>query len=332
MAPSQPLWEASADGLVLVDAAGTILATNSAFLDMFGYEGPELVGQPVEAVVPEESRHRHVQLRRGFEAEPEARPMAESRNLEGLRSDGTTFPINVSLGQLASTSGTHTFATVRDLTERVRVETEAAAVRRQHSTALERERIAHDLHDNVIQRLFALGLTLEGLPPRIDAPDVAGKVFAAVDTIDDIIDDLRSTIYGLRNRVSRRAPVRDQIFSVIDEMQPSLGFSPSVTITGDLEALTDRAIVEHLLAVLREALSNTARHANASEATVTLSLGDHEVELNVVDNGIGLKENVRRSGLANLADRAIELHGSFEVRRHTPGGTLLRWVAKATPE
>ncbi len=238
MAPSQPLWEASADGLVLVDVSGTILATNSAFLEMFGYEGPELVGQPVETVVPEESRRRHVRLREGFEAEPIARPMAESGNLEGLRADGTTFPINVSLGQLASASGTHTFATVRDLTERVRVEAEAAAVRRQHSTALERERIAHDLHDNVIQRLFALGLTLEGLPPRIDTPDVASKVFAAVDTIDDIIDDLRSTIYGLRNRLSNQAPVRDQIFSVIDEMQPSLGFSPSVTITGDLEALT----------------------------------------------------------------------------------------------
>ncbi len=84
--------------------------------------------------------------------------------------------------------------------------------------------------------------------------------------------------------------------------------------------------------MLREALSNTARHANASEASVALSFGDDGVELNVVDNGIGLKENARRSGLANLADRAIELDGSFEVRRHAPAGTLLRWVARATPE
>jgi PAS domain S-box-containing protein len=331
MAASQPLWEASADGLVLVDTSGKILATNSALLEMFGYEAAALDGRPVEMLVSPDVRDRHVRLREEFERTPVARPMAESRNLEGLRSDGSTFPINVSLGQLATASGTHSFATVRDLTERLRVEAEAAEVRRQHGMALERERIAHDLHDNVIQRLFALGLTLEGLPPRIDTPDVAGKVFSAVDTIDDIIDDLRSTIYGLRNRISSHAPLRDRIFAVIDEMQPSLGFAPSVSITGEFDALTDEAITEHLLAVLREALSNTARHANASEARVTLSITDDEVELSVIDNGVGFRDDVRRSGLANLAARAVELDGSFEVRRHTPDGTLLRWVGRAAP-
>ncbi len=329
MASSQPLWEASADGLVLVDRDGTILATNSAFLQMFGYAASDLAGASLESLVPPDLREHHIQLRDAFEERPVARPMAASRNLEGLRSDGSTFPINVSLGQLPSETGDHTFATVRDLTERLEAEAEAAAVRRAHAMALERERIAHDLHDNVIQRLFALGLTLEGLPPRIETPDVAGKVFAAVDTIDDIIDDLRSTIYGLRNRISSQAPVREQIFAVIDEMQPSLGFAPSVTITGDVDTIDDPTIVEHLLAVLREALSNTARHANASEAAVTLVFGHGEVELTVLDNGVGLKENARRSGLANLADRAVELDGSFEVRRHTPGGTLLRWTARS---
>jgi two-component system sensor histidine kinase DevS len=267
---SQPLWDASADGLVLVDDEGVILATNTALDRLFRREPGALIGENIEVLVPVDRRDTHVGLRRGFETAPVSRPMAASRHLEGVRSDGTTFPINVSLGRIDTEFGTYTFATVRDITDRIRVETDVANARRHQAMAEERERIAHDLHDTVIQRLFALGLGLQGLSPRIEKPEVASKVSAAVDTIDDIIDDLRSTIYGLRHRVGSQATTRDRVFSIVDEMQPSLGFAPTVVISGDIERLTDPGIIEHLLAVLREALSNTARHADASEATVTL--------------------------------------------------------------
>lgn len=326
---SQPLWEASVDGLVLVDSSGSILATNSALDRLFGYDEDELVGRPIDLLVPSESRDDHVRLRQRFESNPIARPMAASRHLEGQRSDGSTFPINVSLGQLDTDSGRHTFATVRDLTDRIRVETEAANSKRQHAMALERERIAHDLHDTVIQRLFALGLTLEGLSPQAEGSELAQKLFSAVDTIDDIIDDLRSTIYGLRHRLHAGAPVRERIFSVIDEMQQSLGFAPTLILSGQVETLNDPALIDHLLAVIREALSNTARHADATEARVAIEFSDGRVELEVLDNGIGVKDNVSRSGLANLADRAVALDGAFEVRRRSPNGTLLRWVVPA---
>lgn len=324
VAASQPLWAASADGLVLVDDAGNILATNESFDRLFGHGPEDLLGEPIEAVVPREHRTAHVKLRVDFEAAPVSRPMAASRHLVGLRADGSTFPINVSLGQLETATGTHTFATVRDLTDRIRIELDAATAKRQHAMALERERIAHDLHDTVIQRLFALGLTLEALPPQADA-DLGAKIFSAVDTIDDIIDDLRSTIYGLRHRLSADAPVRDRIFSVIDEMQQSLGFTPTITMSGPVELVSDPAVSDHLTAVIREALSNIARHANATEAQVSIDLDDSVIRVEVTDNGVGLKENVVRSGLANLADRAVALDGSFEVRRRTPAGTVLRW-------
>ena len=326
----QPLWEASADGLVLVDDAGLILATNSAFDRMFLYEAGALIGDRIEVLVPRESRNRHIGLRHGFEQDPVSRPMAASRHLEGVRSDGATFPINVSLGTIDTEVGRRTFATVRDITDRIQVETEAASARRHQAMAEERERIAHDLHDTVIQRLFALGLGLQGLSPQIQSPDIAAKVSAAVDTIDDIIDDLRSTIYGLRHRVSSQASTRDRVFSVVDEMQPSLGFDPTVVMSGDIELLSDIVVVEHLLAVLREALSNTARHAGASEATVSLAIIDGKLLLEVIDNGVGFKENVPRSGLANLADRAVALDGSFEIRGHAPTGTVLRWAVPSS--
>jgi len=252
--------------------------------------------------------------------------MAASRHLEGRRSDGSTFPVNVSLGQLSTASGLHSFAAVHDLTIRIKLEAEAAKRKRQQAMAEDRERIAHDLHDTVIQRLFALGISLQALPPQIDEPGVSSKVSAAVDTIDDVIDDLRSAIYGLQHQLDNEASLRDRTLGIIDEMRPSLGFTPGLHITGELDALHDAAVAEHLLAVLREALSNTARHADATEATISLQVEDGQLSLEVIDNGIGLKDNVLRSGLANLADRAIALDGSFEVRRQAAAGTRLLWT------
>ncbi len=326
---NHPLWEAASDGFVLVDDAGNVVATNSAFDRLFGYGDGGLIGQTIEQVVPASSDHLHADLRSDYQRRPTPRPMAASRHLEGLRSDGSTFPVNVSLGELETASGVHSFAAVHDLTIRIQFEAEAAKLKRQQAMANERERIAHDLHDTVIQRLFALGISLQGLPPQISEPSAADKVSNAVNTIDDVIDDLRSAIYGLRYQVSDEASLRDRILGVVDEMQPSLGFMPGLQIAGELEALSDVAITEHLLAVLREALSNTARHAGATEAMVSLHIEGGALSLEVIDNGVGLKENVHRSGLANLADRAIALDGSFEVGRHDPSGTRLRWVVPA---
>ena len=323
---NHPLWEASSDGLVLVDGDGRVVATNSAFDRLFGYEDGALLMQPIDLAVPLPLQGVHALLRQNYETEPMPRPMAASRHLEGLRSDGSTFPVNVSLGRLETASGEHSFAAVHDLSNRIRFEAEAAKAKRHQAMAEERERIAHDLHDTVIQRLFALGIGLQGLPSQIEESSASAKVSAAVDTIDDVIDDLRSAIYGLRHPVSGEAPLREQILGILDEMRPSLGFSPDLHIVGDLDTLSDAAVIGHLLAVLREALSNTARHADATNATVSLEIDGTEVALEVIDDGVGLKENVARSGLSNLADRALALDGAFEVRRHTPSGTILRWA------
>ena len=326
---NHPLWEAASDGFVLVDEIGNVVATNTAFDRLFDYPNGALIGQRIEQVVPTPSEDAHAGLRMHYQRNPTPRSMAASRHLEGRRSDGTTFPVNVSLGQLETASGVHSFAAVHDLTIRIQFEAEAAKLRRQQAMASERERIAHDLHDTVIQRLFALGISLQGLPPQISEPMASAKVSNAVNTIDDVIDDLRSAIYGLRHQVSDEASLRDRILGIIDEMQPSLGFMPGLHIAGELDSLSDAAVTDHLVAVMREALSNTARHADATEATVSIQIGRGELSLEVIDNGIGLKENVPRSGLANLADRAIALDGSFEVRRLDPSGTRLRWAVPA---
>ncbi|MEM7273199.1 MAG: PAS domain S-box protein [Actinomycetota bacterium] len=320
------LWMASADGLVLVDAAGSIRAVNPAFVSLFGRPEAELVGLQIESMIPADTRADHARLRMGYERDPVARPMAASRHLEGLRADGSTFPVAISLARLDTGEGPMSFAAVRDLTDRVRAEAVVARANRRRALAEDHDRIASELHDTVIQRLFVLGLGLQGLPDQIADPDVAGRVGEAVDTLDDIIRDIRTTIYGLRDRSDPASGLRQRVAQVVGEMEASLGFAPDLAFAGPVEEMTDAAVIEHLLPVVREALSNVARHAGASRATVTVRLAGDQLSLEVLDDGVGIPDNVNRSGLGNLADRALALGGSFEVAPNQPAGTALRWT------
>lgn len=196
----------------------------------------------------------------------------------------------------------------------------------QELTLLEdRERIARDLHDTVIQRLFATGMALQAASRLTDRSEIMARVDAAVDDLDDTVKHIRSTIFELGQR---HAPggVRRSLLRVVDEQVAALGFRPAVTFDGPVESLPD-SIVSELLAALREALSNVARHARATGAEVHLAVGD-QVELTVTDDGIGppAAPPAHGHGLPNLAARAERLGGTFSLgRRDPPRGTVLRW-------
>jgi signal transduction histidine kinase len=189
----------------------------------------------------------------------------------------------------------------------------------------DRDRIARDLHDFVIQRLFATGMSLQGSSALIANPEAANRVRLAVEALDETIRDIRSAIFTLQSRpAAGAAGVRAQILAVIDEMTSLLRFAPTARIDERLDTAVPQDIAEHLLAVLREALSNAARHAHASQVTVTIDAGP-ELVLTVRDNGRGIGETTRRSGLANLNDRARELGGTLRVGPADGGGTELQW-------
>ena len=201
----------------------------------------------------------------------------------------------------------------------------------------DRDRIARDLHDLVIQRLYATGMSLEGATPLITRPEVATRVRTAVDAMDETIKDIRATIFALQARSTEKPPgTRARILAVADEMAGPLGFAPSLRLSGPLDDLITGEVAEHLLTALREALSNAARHANASRVDVTIeissagsgagSTGGNIAILRVRDNGIGINDVVKRSGLRNLADRAAQLDGTMQVGPHKDGGTLLEWT------
>jgi signal transduction histidine kinase len=193
----------------------------------------------------------------------------------------------------------------------------------------DRDRIARDLHDLVIQRLYATGMALEGTVSMIVEPEVANRVRNAVDAMDETIKDIRATIFALQARAENPAArLRPDIVGIVDEMAVMLGFAPSLRLGHGLDGVVGPEASEYLLTALREALSNTARHAKATKVEVSVEV-DHadQLVLRVTDNGTGIPAGAHRSGLRNLAQRAGILGGVLELGpAGTPdGGTALVW-------
>jgi signal transduction histidine kinase len=195
----------------------------------------------------------------------------------------------------------------------------------------DRDRIARDLHDLVIQRLYATGMSLEGTMPMITRPEVASRISNAVDAMDETIKEIRSTIFRLQDRDTPAGPdLRPEIVALADEMTGMLGFAPSLRLGAGLGAGLSAEVAEQALAALREALSNAARHARASRVDVTVDIDSGGMlAVQVTDDGTGIPAGSRRSGLRNLAVRAEKLGGELRLEFADPGGpapgTRLEW-------
>ncbi|PWI13268.1 histidine kinase [Streptomyces sp. Act143] len=190
----------------------------------------------------------------------------------------------------------------------------------------DRDRIARDLHDLAIQRLFATGMTLQSAGRFIDHREASERVVRAVDDLDETIKIIRSTIFGLRARDGAAGTgLRARVVRAAGEAATVLGFAPSVRMVGLVDTDVPREIADQVTAVLSEALTNVARHARADRAEVALETDGREVRLTVADNGVGVPADGRRSGLANMAERARQLGGDFEIGTPEGGGTRLEW-------
>ena len=189
----------------------------------------------------------------------------------------------------------------------------------------DRERIARDLHDTVIPRLFATGLRLQGAARLAERPEVSERILASVDDLDLTVKHIRTAIFGLE--ASRRATggLRQKVLALISEASGPLGFDPHVIFDGPVDTVDEAAGAE-LLAVLREALTNVARHARASTVDVEVT-ANGELLLRVVDDGKGMPEEQRAGGrgMGNMAARASRLKGSMEVRPGPMSGTVIEW-------
>jgi signal transduction histidine kinase len=196
----------------------------------------------------------------------------------------------------------------------------------------DRDRIARDLHDHVIQRLYAAGMTLEGTVPMIGKPDVEARVRKTVDAMDASIKDIRVAIFALQTRAEDEQPnLREAIVALIEEATSAAGFAPSLRLGGKLNDQVSKEAGEAMLSALREALSNAGRHAQAAQIDVSIDVdADGCLVMRVNDDGIGIPEGGRRSGLRNLQIRAEKLGGEFRLEPGPSGtGTELTWRVPA---
>ena len=204
---------------------------------------------------------------------------------------------------------------------------EGQASRQRLALLEERDRIASDLHDVVIQRLFAVGLGLAGLEQEVGA-EVRGRVSGYVDDLDQAMTDMRRSIFSLQDpQAERSMSLRSELLRVIEQATAPAGVRPRIALDGPIDTMVDGGVRLDLLATAREALSNVVRHASATTVTVRLAVSVDLLALDVVDDGVGLPVGSRRSsGLANLAKRAARWGGRCTVADGAGGGTHLRWA------
>jgi two-component system sensor histidine kinase DevS len=189
----------------------------------------------------------------------------------------------------------------------------------------DRDRIARDLHDHVIQRLFGVGLALQGTHRRTRSPELAGRISDSIDQLHEIVNEIRTAIFDLHAGTGAAPRLRQRLHSSVTELTSDADLHTTVRMSGPLDLLPAE-LAEHAEAVVREAVSNVVRHSGARELSVSLSVHD-ELVIDVVDDGVGVPGTVAHSGLANLRQRAEQSGGSLCVQEATGGGTRLLWSA-----
>jgi signal transduction histidine kinase len=192
----------------------------------------------------------------------------------------------------------------------------------------DRDRIGRDLHDLVIQRLFAVGLSLQSMSRMVDDAGLTERIDTAVADIDSTIGDIRRTIFALGS-LGTSVDVQSEITRMVERAVATLKFRPDLRFEGPVRTLVRPEIVPDLLAVLVEALSNASRHAQATTVEVLVSVGD-EVLLQVADNGRGFDHVVDESGIDNMRERALRHGGGFSVESATGKGTTVTWTVPIT--
>ncbi len=198
------------------------------------------------------------------------------------------------------------------------------SVVRDHTLTEDRDRIARDLHDSIIQRLFAVGLSLQGTARMVDRPEVANRIDEAIEKLDETIRQLRTAIFDLEVTLNQDG-FRPKVLDLIHELRLVIGMHPQVTFSGPVDTAIVGTHANHALTTLREALTNVGKHASASDVVVTISAGE-ELRLVVADNGRGLITSVDGGlGIKNMRHRAESLGGGLDLGTSREGGTRLIW-------
>ena len=326
------LLEESPNGWLLVDASGTIRFVNTRAEELFGYTRDELLGETIEQVIPERLRKVHLSHRRNYMDHPTLRPMGMGMELTALRKDGSEFPVEISLSPMDTPQGMYVTAIIRDITERVRLEEERNKLRLELEMERERDRIGMDLHDGIMQEIYAAGLTLDLALTNIrERPDAAeAEIERSIDQLHEVIRNIRSYIFDLRPR-----QFAGSLASALVDLAREFRQNTQIEVIENIPVL--QSDVSHDAAtaayhIVHEALSNVRKHAKATQVALVVSEDEDGVLIEVIDNGEGfdVTEDISQvhRGLRNMEVRAREVGGELGLRSLPDDGT---WVTVKLP-
>jgi PAS domain S-box-containing protein len=328
--PPNSLWalhavEFSPDGVIVVTQGGTIVYDNPAMRSLAGSDG-SLVGRSVEELVPDRVRGHHEGLRDSYFATPSQRPMGTGLHLTLRRLDGVEVPVEIALSPFDD-DGVHVVAAVRDVTDRLQNERRLAAADQQLALLNERERIGRDLHDIVLQRLYGTGLTVQAIGVGADET-VRNGLDSVIDEIDRVIAEVRTIVFTLGNS-GQRGALGQELADVVAQASRVLGFTPALRLDGPVESVMSDETRAEMMASMREAIGNVARHAQASTVDVTIVVRGDRVVMRVSDDGVGPPDLAGRpiagNGLVNLQARAAALGGDCSLSAGLRSGATLTW-------
>jgi two-component system sensor histidine kinase DevS len=318
------LFESIPEMVVVVDTAGRILYSNEHCSEIVGWTPEELVGEPVEMLIPTRLHVAHRAHRKSYTDGPKARPMGGGLLLTALHRSGREVTVEIALSPLSGEIAA-TVATVRDVTERLETAAQLVDAKTRLEVLDDRDRIARELHDSVIQRLFAAGLHLQA---STDRPDTTERVSVIVDEIDEAIREIRGVIFTLHRPAKIDSGLEAALRASINDATRLLGHRPTLRLGGILGNISPELGYE-LLAVLRESLMNVAKHADATRTDVSLDVGTDAVTLEVIDDGVGMVAAAVQTGglgLRNIRERASRLGGEVVYVEAEPSGTHVRWT------
>lgn len=319
--------ERAPDGVLIVDGEGTIVYANETAHAMSGYD--ELAGRSVDGLVPRHARSGHARLRAEYAEHPSQRPMGAGLELTMACADGSELPVEIALSPIDHDRN-YVITAIRDLSDRIESQRRLAVAHEQLALVAERERIGRDLHDVVLQHLYGMGLSVQAMGVRAD-PELRSHIDEFVDDIDRIISEVRTIVFTL-GTAGARGSLGQELADVMAQASRVLGFTPGLRLEGPVESVLAGELRLEMIASMREALGNVARHADASQASVVVTIDGGSVVMVVTDDGVGPPSDPAQlqggHGLHNLQQRAAAFGGDCTLTARADGsGAVLRWSA-----
>jgi PAS domain S-box-containing protein len=313
--------ETAPDAIVLVNPQGQIVMTNPRAEQMFRYSQQELIGQPVEILVPDRFRRGHADNRSCYLRKPVIRLMGAGQELCVVRKDGSEFPVEISLSPIETVDGTLVSSTIRDITERKQLEAQA----RRSSILEERSRMARDIHDTMAQGFTGIVLNLEAAEEASAdlSEEVRNRITRARNVARQNLEEVRRSVLML----SASAAVEEDLACAIRKSVKNVRSNTKVRVEFSMRGTPRRlgaSLKENLLRIVQQAMDNTLQHAQASRIRVDLAFADKDVRLHIGDDGQGFvsSERPRRGfGIIGMRERAGEVGGKVEIRSQPGKGT-----------